>query len=86
MGKPFVALIPKKTNSIYVTDFRPISLCNVCYEVISKMLANHLKSMIHTLFGPKQARLIPGRGVVDNIIAAQEIAHSLETKIGIPLG
>lgn len=42
--------------------------------------------MIHTLFGPKQAMFIPGRGVVDNIIAAQEIAHSLETKIGIPLG
>lgn len=50
------------------------------------MLANRLKSMIHTLFGPKQAMFIPGRGVVDNIIAAQEIAHSLETKIGIPLG
>lgn len=28
-GRTYVALIPKKDNSISVTDFCPISLCNV---------------------------------------------------------
>lgn len=78
-GKTFMALLLKKDNAMLVSDFRPIFLCNVYYKVIAKILANHLRNVISNLVGPEQNGFISRCGTYDNIIAAQEIAHNLET-------
>ena len=41
-----ITLIPKVKNLEDMTKFRPISLCNVIYKILSKVLTNRLKSIL----------------------------------------
>jgi hypothetical protein len=42
----YIALIPKVKNPLSVAEFKPISLCNVLYKLISKVLTNRLKKIL----------------------------------------
>lgn len=42
-----IFLIPKKYNCEMIVDYRPISLCNSIYKVISKTMALRLKNILH---------------------------------------
>ena len=42
LNHTFITLIPKKKNSEFASEFRPISLCKVLNKIFSKVLANRL--------------------------------------------
>ena len=65
-----------------VSHFRPISLCNVTYKIISKIMVNKLKLLMAKLISPYQNAFIQGRNIFDNILLAHEIIDTLKKKKG----
>jgi hypothetical protein len=68
-----IALNPKKLVPLVPADYRPISLCNVIYKIITKCIANRPKPHLPNRIRPSQQAFNEGRRISDNIIIAQEI-------------
>ena len=73
-----ITLIPKKKRSTTISDYRPISLCNVGYKLIAKVLANHVKRILPHIISPTQSAFILGRLITDNILVKFEALHSMD--------
>lgn len=45
-NQTFFGLIPEVQNPVNVNEFRPISLCNMLYKLIAKILVKRLKIVL----------------------------------------
>ena len=77
LNHTFITLIPKVKNPELVSEFRPISLCNVLYKIFSKVLANRLKKILPNIITENQSVFTKSRLISDNILVAFESLHSM---------
>ncbi|KAK1290278.1 hypothetical protein QJS10_CPB18g01194 [Acorus calamus] len=81
-GATHVALIPKLKNPITLKEYRPISICDTKYKIISKMLVMRLKEVLPHIIGKEQGAFIPGRSIHSHLLLVQEMMHSLKYGCG----
>ena len=82
LNHTFITLIPKISFPNQVSHFRPISLCNAIYKVISRIMVNRLKPIMDSLISPFQNAFIKGWSISDNILIAHVIMNILRKKKG----
>ena len=70
----FLTLIPKTSNLLGVNDFRPISLIRILYKIISKVLAERMKTLMGKLISKEQSAFLMGRLIPDGVLVANEAA------------
>ena len=81
-GDTNLFLIPKVAHPELINQFRPISLCNTLYKLLSRIIVQRLKPFMTEVINPCQAGFVPGRRTSDNNIIVQEAIRTLTSRRG----
>ncbi|OMO86355.1 reverse transcriptase [Corchorus capsularis] len=77
-----ISLIPKCHGLTNLSQFRPISLCNTIYKLVTNILVLRLRPFLNKLICPLQSSFIPGRQGIDNVVIVQELIHTMKKTKG----
>lgn len=82
MYNTLITFIPKCQYPEFLSNYRPISLCNSVYKIVSKIIVGKIRSLLSNLISPIQTTFVLGRKGVDNVIIAQELLYSMDEMKG----
>lgn len=74
-----IVLIPKCEDPETPKDFRPITIGNITYRLLMKILASRLQIHMTKLISINQTAFLKGRNIADNTILIKEILHSFQS-------
>ncbi|XP_071739260.1 uncharacterized protein [Rutidosis leptorrhynchoides] len=78
-----ITLLPKVQTPSKITDYHPISCCNVIYKCISKVITNRIKLSLDEVVSCNWLAFIFGRRISDNILLTQELMKDYHTDKGV---
>jgi len=67
LNTTFIALIEKSEKPLSFYDYRPISLCNLLYKVITKIIENKLKPVLSMFLSKNQFGFLQNRQIMHAI-------------------
>lgn len=82
LNKTHIALIPKVQGPESFNNYRPISLCNSVYKIITKIIVARLRPHLNQVISPFQTAFVPDRKGIDNAIIVQELIHTISRAKG----
>lgn len=72
-----LTLIPKEKDAKVMSKFRPISLLNCSYKIFTRVLTARIGQIADRLIRNNQTAFIKGRFILDSVVTAHEIIHSV---------
>ena len=76
-----ISLLAKKgRNEAYIKNWRPISLLNIDYKILTKTLAKRISSVIPSLIHTDQRGFIKGRYIGENIRQVQDVMEESQIR------
>ena len=75
-----ITLIPKKDDLTEIKNWRPISLLNCDYKILTKTIAIRLKTSLHHIISPEQTCSIPNRQIFSNLYYFRDLIQYSNNK------
>ena len=80
INRTFITLIPKVKSPTKVSEYCPISLFNIIYKIVSKVIANRLKGAFPSIILESQSVFQSDKAISDNILVAFETLHHMKNQ------
>ena len=71
--RSFIVLLPKKSLTKKISDFRPMSLITSLYKIVAKVLSGRLRGVLHETIHSTQGTFVQGRQILDVVLIVNEI-------------
>jgi len=78
LNATFLTLFPKEERVSHPKYFQPITLCNVIYKIITKVMTLSLKPLLPFITSQEKLGYVQGRQILDSVILSHEVIHSLK--------
>ena len=72
MNRGIIKLLPKTGDESFVKNWRPITLLNLSYKIIAKLLARRIADITKNIVSVTQTGFIRGRYILENLITSWE--------------
>nr|GEU68329.1 RNA-directed DNA polymerase, eukaryota, reverse transcriptase zinc-binding domain protein [Tanacetum cinerariifolium] len=82
INSTIISLVPKIQTPAKVSDYRPITCCNVIYKCISRFLTERIKKGVGKLVSQNQSAFIPHKQIQDNNLISQDLLRGYDRKGG----